>query len=185
MVLYPMSGISSPGETVLLAWSRRRLTPGCGTMCPSGIIMAMARTGEIAEFNPSDGLTPWQVRKLNNNFLALSRRLPSTGSVVEVDSVETLSPGQPAYVEDVGLPPVAKLRFGIPRGEKGDKGDRGDTGPKGDPGDPADIVHIGSSAPNPRGSKILWYDSSNGKLRVWQLSGSTWSWKEVSISNTT
>lgn len=157
-------------------------------MSSSVIMRAMARTGEIAEFNSSDGLTPWQVRKLNNNFLALSRRLPASGSIVEVDSVETLSPGQPAYVQDVGMPPIAKLRFGIPRGEKGDKGDKGDTGPqgaKGDPGDPADIIHLGTSAPNPRGSKVLWYDTSNGKLHVWQLAGSTWSWKEVSISNNT
>lgn len=86
----------------------------------------MSRIGEIAEFNSSDGLTPWQVRKLNANFRAIERRLPDA-SIVEVDRVETLQPGQQAYVEDVGSPPITKLRFGIPRGEKGDKGDKGDS----------------------------------------------------------
>lgn len=86
----------------------------------------MSRIGEIAEFNSSDGLTPWQVRKLNANFRSIERRLPDA-SIVEVDRVETLQPGQQAYVEDVGYPPIAKLRFGIPRGEKGEKGDKGDS----------------------------------------------------------
>ena len=80
----------------------------------------MARIGEIAEFNPSDGFTPWQTRKLNTNFGNIAKKI-SNGSLVEVHSVETLDPGLPAYVKDVGYPPIASLAFGIPKGEKGDR----------------------------------------------------------------
>ncbi len=45
----------------------------------------MAYSGEIVDFNNSDGLTPQQVRKLNYNFKALSDRLvPSTVTINQV-----------------------------------------------------------------------------------------------------
>lgn len=101
----------------------------------------MANKAKIAEFDTRDGLTPWQARKLNYNFRQLSENSPGGpggGDTVEVDEVVTLLPGADAYVEDVGYPPISKLRFGIPQGEKGDKGDQGEKGEKGDKGDKGD-----------------------------------------------
>jgi hypothetical protein len=41
----------------------------------------MTRKGEILEFSPQDGLTPWQTRKLNENFKSIAGLLDQAGIV--------------------------------------------------------------------------------------------------------
>ena len=52
------------------------------------------------------------------------------GVSVEIDSnqTETLPPGTPAYVENIGTSNHLVLKFGIPQGEKGEQGDIGPSG---------------------------------------------------------
>ena len=50
---------------------------------------------------------------------------------VEVESTETVTPGTPASVTNVGSDTDVKLRFAIPQGERGPKGDKGDPGQMG------------------------------------------------------
>lgn len=49
----------------------------------------------------------------------------ANAATVEVDGVETLPAGSAATVANVGTPQDARLRFGIPKGDKGDKGSGG------------------------------------------------------------
>lgn len=58
--------------------------------------------------------------------------LQGAAATVVVDSTTTLAAGSAATVQNVGTQNAARLRFGIP---KGDKGDKGDTGEKGDAGE--------------------------------------------------
>lgn len=49
----------------------------------------------------------------------------ANAATVEVDGVDTLPAGSAATVANVGTPQDARLRFGIPKGDKGDKGSGG------------------------------------------------------------
>lgn len=49
----------------------------------------------------------------------------ANAATVEVDGVDTLPAGSAATVTNVGTPQDARLRFGIPKGDKGDKGSGG------------------------------------------------------------
>ena len=49
----------------------------------------------------------------------------ANAATVTVDSVDTLPAGSAATVANVGTPQDARLRFGIPKGDKGDKGSGG------------------------------------------------------------
>lgn len=55
-------------------------------------------------------------------------------ATVDVDGTTTLPPDQPASVTNVGDVHDARLRFGIPRGQKGDQGAQGPAGPQGPAG---------------------------------------------------
>jgi len=50
---------------------------------------------------------------------------------VTVGDTETLSAGEPAYVENVGTPTDIVLNFGIPQGIQGEQGEQGEQGPAG------------------------------------------------------
>lgn len=43
-------------------------------------------------------------------------------ATIDIESTETVAPGSPAAVENVGTENAAKLKFQIPQGEKGDTG---------------------------------------------------------------
>lgn len=77
--------------------------------------------------------------KANDNFLYLDQRItnfpaPDPGEpgepgepgpagpagTIAINEVETLAPGTPAYVENIGTPQAAILKFGVPRGANGD-----------------------------------------------------------------
>lgn len=49
----------------------------------------------------------------------------ANAATVEIDGVDTLPAGSAATVANVGTPQDARLRFGIPKGDKGDKGSGG------------------------------------------------------------
>lgn len=49
----------------------------------------------------------------------------ANAATVEIDGVDTLPAGSAATVANVGTPQDARLRFGIPKGDKGDKGSVG------------------------------------------------------------
>ncbi len=58
----------------------------------------------------------------------------ANAATVEIDGVDTLPAGRAATVTNVGTPQDARLRFGIPKGDKGDKGSGGGVPEGGKPG---------------------------------------------------
>ena len=64
----------------------------------------------------------------------------SNAATVEVDGVDTLPAGSAATVANVGTSQYARLRFGIPKGEKGDKGDNGSGGGVPEGGEPGQVL---------------------------------------------
>lgn len=58
----------------------------------------------------------------------------ANAATVEVDGVETLPAGSAATVYNLGTEQHARLRFGIPKGDKGDKGSGGGVPEGGNPG---------------------------------------------------
>lgn len=53
---------------------------------------------------------------------------PGAAATIEVDSVTTLAPGEPATVVNTGTDAAARLVFGIPQGNTGDQGPPGAAG---------------------------------------------------------
>lgn len=62
------------------------------------------------------------------------RAQEANAATVEIDGVDTLPAGSAATVANVGTPQDARLRFGIPKGDKGDKGSGGGVPEGGEPG---------------------------------------------------
>lgn len=65
-------------------------------------------------------------------------------ATIQVGSTQTISPTEPASVENSGTETNAVLNFKIPQGEKGDtgpKGDPGPQGPKGPQGEPGTLIY--------------------------------------------
>ena len=58
----------------------------------------------------------------------------ANAATVEIDGVDTLPAGSAATVTNVGTPQDARLRFGIPKGDKGDKGSGSGVPEGGNPG---------------------------------------------------
>lgn len=70
------------------------------------------------------------------------------GQKVSVDCTYTLSPDQPAYVEELEQSnDMLHLAFHIPRGQKGEQGEQGVAGPKGEQGEIGPKGEVGPQGP--------------------------------------
>ncbi len=95
----------------------------------NGFTFLRVETGHDLEFYrkvPSGWDGPFPLRG------EVGEGLPGTGATIEIGTVDTVAPGDPATVTNSGTPTAAVLDFELPQGDQGDIGPQGIQGPVGD-----------------------------------------------------